>query len=118
MESLLSVVVDNVIKGMHMYNSMLQYRPAQDAQCLIQKGKVEGLCELLKDMGYPLTVSTGRVWHLHGMRHETGYGCIMFAKEKNNAVPGDVLYANNFEGDIYWFMEGNSELIKYKGRRC
>lgn len=118
MESVLSIVIDNVIKAMHMYNSMLQYRHAQDAQCLVQKGKVEGLCDLLKDIGYPLTVSNCKVWHLQGMAWETGYGCIMFAKRRNNTIPDEVLYANNFEDGIYWFSVGNAELTKYRGRRC
>lgn len=116
MEYTLNTIVDSLIRAIHQYNSMLQYRPAQDPQCLTVKGGVEALMLLLKELGYPLTVSMGRVWHVSGMHHERGYGCIMFSKNKEELESIGVFRKNHFENGIYWFIEGNAELTKYRGR--
>lgn len=114
MDGVLRLLVDFIIKSMHLYNSMLVYRPAQDPQCIKQKGRVEALCDFLRELGYPLTISQGRVWHNSSTYHSEGYGCIMFTKSVEELEKIGILSDNHFENGIYWFMEGNSKLIQYR----
>ena len=115
MEYVLNIIVDSLIKTIHQYNLMLKYRPSQDVQCVHEKGRIEALIDLLKEIGYPLTVSTGRVWNSQGMHFQTGYGCIMFYKHRDELEDMGLFHKNHFENGIYWFIEGNSNLTKYKG---